>query len=58
MKHKLNLDAVLTPEQAARWLQVSKRVLLKNIRLGKIPAIHINDRVIRIHPRTVLGAPR
>ena len=53
---QFDLDALLDLDAAARWLGLSRRVLLSNIRRKKIPAVRINDRVIRIHPRTVLAA--
>jgi hypothetical protein len=49
-----DLDALLTIDQGAQWLGMSRRVLLDNIRRKKIPAIRLNARVFRIHPRTVL----
>jgi excisionase family DNA binding protein len=52
----VDLDALLTPEEAAAWLRLSRRILMANIRQKKIPAIQINERVFRIHPRSVLVA--
>ena len=52
----LDLDALLTPEAAARWLNMAERTLLSNARRKKIPCVRINDRVLRFHPRTILAA--
>ena len=52
--HAVELDSLSTPEQAAKWLGLTQRVLLANVRRKKIPAVRINDRVIRFHPRTIL----
>lgn len=50
----ISLDALLTISEAANWLKLSPRVLLQNIRRKKIPAVRLNARVFRIHPRSVL----
>jgi hypothetical protein len=55
-KISVELDQLLTPCEAAQWLGLSQRVLLANVRRKKIPAVRINDRVIRFHPRTILQA--
>jgi len=52
----VELDGLLSVTQAAIWLGLSRRVLLENIRRKKIPAIRVNERVLRIHPRSVLIA--
>jgi hypothetical protein len=51
----VDLDALLSPAEASRWLGLSRRVLMANVRRKKIPAIRINDRVFRFHPRTILA---
>jgi hypothetical protein len=51
-----DLDAMLTVPEAARWLRMSVKSLLNNVRTGRIPAVRVNDRVLRFHPRTVLVA--
>lgn len=50
----VNLDDMLTLEEAASWLMITKRTLIANIHRKRIPAVKINERVWRIHPRTVL----
>lgn len=52
---KTDLDSLLTPEQCAAWLQMKERVLLANVRLGRIPVVKVNARVLRFHPRTILA---
>lgn len=52
----VDLDALMTVEEAAKWLQLHPRILLQNIRLKRIPAMRVNARVIRLHPRSVLAA--
>jgi hypothetical protein len=52
----VDLDALLNPADAARWLGISRRTLLANVRAKRIPVLRINERVIRIHPRSVLAA--
>ena len=49
-----DLDALLTPEECAAWLKISRRKLMENTRAGLIPAVRVNGRVIRFHPRTML----
>jgi len=51
----VDLDQVLTPLQAAEFLQISPRTLLKNVRLGKVACIRINSRVLRFHTRTLIA---
>jgi hypothetical protein len=51
-----DLDALLTPTEAADWLQIAERTLLANARRNQIPCVRINDRVLRFHPRTILAA--
>ncbi len=49
-----NLDEILTLEECAAWLVLKPRDLLEKVRAGRIPAIRLNKRVLRFHPRTVL----
>ncbi|MDD5141516.1 MAG: helix-turn-helix domain-containing protein [Verrucomicrobiales bacterium] len=51
-----NLDALLTPADAAHWLKMAERTLLDNVRRKKIPCVRINNRVLRFHPRSILAA--
>jgi hypothetical protein len=53
---RFDLDALLTPAAAAKWLGIAERTLLGNARRKKIPVVKINDRVLRFHPRTILKA--
>ena len=53
---KFDLDAVLTPPEAAQFLRITTRTLLKNVRLGKVACIRVNDRVLRFHARSLIGA--
>lgn len=50
------LDALLSPPQAAAWLSMDKRTLLRLVSKGTIPVVRLNRRVLRFHPRTVLAA--
>ena len=49
-----SLDEILTLEECATWLVLKPRDLLDKVRAGRIPAIRLNKRVLRFHPRTVL----
>jgi hypothetical protein len=49
-----SLDEILTLEECAAWLVLKPRDLLEKVRAGRIPAIRLNKRVLRFHPRTVL----
>jgi hypothetical protein len=51
----VGLDDLLTTQECARWLRMSPRRLLANVRAGAIPAAQINARVLRFHPRTILA---
>lgn len=54
MKADINLDALLTPEQFARWQQVPVSTVRK--RLSSMPGVIRESReCIRIHPRTYLA---
>lgn len=50
----VSLDEILTLEECAAWLVLRPRDLLDKVRAGRIPAIRLNKRVLRFHPRTVL----
>lgn len=52
----IDLDAILTPPEAAQFLRVTTRTLLKNVRLGRVQAIRVNARVLRFHVRSLLNA--
>lgn len=49
-------DQLDTPAQAATWLGLTVRAFMANVRKRKIPAVRINERVIRFHRPTVLAA--
>jgi hypothetical protein len=49
-----SLDEILTLDECAAWLVFRPRDLLDKVRAGRIPAIRLNQRVLRFHPRTVL----
>ncbi len=49
-----SLDEILTLEECASWLALKPRDLKEKVRAGRIPAIRLNQRVLRFHPRTVL----
>lgn len=53
----VRLDALLSTAQAALWLQMTERELLAKSkgRKAKIPAMWLNGRVVRYHPRTILA---
>ena len=56
-----SLDEILTLEECASWLGLRPRDLKAKVRAGRIPAIKLNQRVFRFHPRTVLlrlGVPK
>ena len=56
-----SLDEILTLEECAAWLVLKPRDLKDKVRAGRIPAIRLNQRVLRFHPRTVLlklGVPK
>lgn len=57
IKHPIDLDAMLTAEQAAPWLGLSKRELLAKSR-GKrsaIPALRLSRKVLRFVPRVIIA---
>jgi excisionase family DNA binding protein len=45
---------LLTPEQAADLLQVSKRTMYEWLRRGEIPSVKLGDRLVRVRERDVL----
>lgn len=47
-------DALLLPEEMAKILSISPKILLQNVRRKKIPVVKINARVLRFHLPTVL----
>jgi hypothetical protein len=49
-----SLDELLTPEECSLWLKMEEDTLLENARLGRIPVVKVNSRVLRFHPRTIL----
>lgn len=56
-----SLDEILTLEECSSWLGLKPRDLKEKVRSGRIPAIKLNQRVLRFHPRTVLlklGVPK
>jgi excisionase family DNA binding protein len=47
-------DRLLTPEQAAEVLQVSKRTMYEWLRKGEIPSVKIGERLVRVRESDVL----
>jgi excisionase family DNA binding protein len=47
-------DKLITPEQAADLLQVSKRTMYEWLRNGEIPSVRIGERLIRVRESDVL----
>lgn len=47
-------DRLLTPEQAAEVLQVSKRTMYEWLRKGEIPVVRIGERLVRVRESDVL----
>lgn len=50
------LDALLTSEQAAKWMQRNPNVLNRDAKAGDIPAVPCGKNEFRFHPRTILEA--
>ena len=50
------LNALVTPQQAAKWLGIAERTLLANARRRRIPVVRLNARLIRFHLPSVLAA--
>lgn len=53
----IDLDSMLVPEQAAKWLQMKPATLLAKSKGWKavIPAFRLNSKVVRYHPRTIIA---
>jgi excisionase family DNA binding protein len=47
-------DKLITPEQAAELLQVSKRTMYEWLRNGEIPSVRMGERLIRVREKDVL----
>src|SRR5258708_2346556 len=47
-------DRLLTPEQAAEVLQVSKRTMYEWLRNGEVPVVKIGGRLVRVRESDVL----
>lgn len=45
---------LLTPEECAAWIGVTKRTLLQMVRAGRVPVVRLNERVLRFHAPTIL----
>lgn len=54
---KVDLDALLTVEQCAAWLQMNPRVVGEKARTGDLPCHKIGT-LVRFHPRTILAETR
>jgi hypothetical protein len=54
---KVELDQMLTLEQAAKWLGLSPRKLSAKSKgpRAKVPGFWLNTRTVRFHPRTVIS---
>lgn len=52
------LDQLLTPDDAAKWLGISRRELAEKSsgRKPLIPVVSIGHKTKRYHPRTILAA--
>ncbi len=50
---KIDLDDVMTSEQAAAWLKVSAKSLNEDAKANRVPAIPFRNQW-RFHPRTIL----
>ncbi len=55
MKTEIQLDAMLTKEQAAAWLQIPVGQLMKKHRAGVVRGFVIGHNTIRFHPRSVIA---
>jgi hypothetical protein len=49
-------NEMLTPEECAKWLRISPRVLADNTRRGRIPVHRVNKAIQRYHKPTVMAA--
>lgn len=52
-----HLDDMLTLEECAAWLKLNARALAAKSkgRRASVPAIWLNSRVVRFHPRTIVA---
>jgi len=55
-KTQLDLDGLYPVGEIAPWLRLSPRTVMELARQGKLPAVRLNERVIRFHPRTILAS--
>jgi hypothetical protein len=55
MKTEIQLDAMLTKEQAAAWLQMPVGELMKKHRARILQGFVIGHNTIRWHPRSVIA---
>jgi len=55
MKTKIQLDAMLTKEQAAAWMQMPVGQLMKKHRANMVRGFPIGHNTIRWHPRSVIA---
>jgi hypothetical protein len=55
MKTAIQLDAMLTKEQAATWMQMKEGELMKKHRAGIIRGFAIGHNTIRWNPRSVIS---
>ena len=53
----IDINAMLTLQECARWLRIQPRELSARSRgrNARIPAVRLNKRVIRFHPATILA---
>ena len=49
-------DRLDTGKDCAAWLGLGYRAFMANVRKRKIPAVRINERVLRFHRPSVLAA--
>lgn len=52
----IDLDGLYDARELAPWIRLTARVILEQARLNRIPAVRINQRVLRFHPRSILLA--
>ena len=57
MQNSPNLDAMLSLTEAAEWLGLHRRSLLKKVKGRKpiIPAFRLSRQEYRFHPRTIIA---
>lgn len=51
----MDLDKMLTPKEAAKWLRMSESDFKKKGRAGVIPVFKIGRRQVLAHPRTIIA---